>query len=93
MKGQPWSHITFDSIELDGENRVIETGIIESSPDRHIQRTIGSKKFHQNLRKYREYKWHISSESLYLAQQVRVVFDGCHSLPHEGNAQEKKETT
>ena len=77
------SDTILDSIELDDENRVIETSIIKSSPDRHIQYTIGSKEFDQNLREGHEHKWHISSESSHHAQHVKVVFNRCHSLPHE----------
>ena len=87
IEGQLWIDTVLDGIELDGENRDIETGIIESSPDRHIQYTIGSKKLHRNLRERHEHKWDISSESMHHAQHVKVAFTGCYSLPHKGKAQ------
>jgi len=45
IEGQLLSDTILDGIELDGENRKIEAGIINSTPDRHIEYRIGSEKF------------------------------------------------
>ena len=45
IEGQLRSDTNFDGIELDGEHREIEPGIIKSRPDLYIENMIESKKF------------------------------------------------